>query len=172
MTGFVALGVAGLLLLLVSLLVGDVLDGLNHVEVLGGDLFSTASLAGFLGTLGFVGAIVDETTGHLWWALAAGLAAGLLVGAATGWVTSRLRSAGEGSAPSTSSLVGREAVVTGDVPAGGFGQVRLSQGAPLVLNARGETPLPAGTRVWVSGVVSATAVEVRPVEALPPAPAD
>lgn len=167
MTGFLVLGGVGVALLVLTLLVGDVFESLNHFELLGGGACSMASVASFIGALGFVGAIIDETTHNLTGAVIGGVLAGLVVGVLVGWATATLRDKGEGSAPSTSSLVGREAQVISAVPAGGYGEIRLSTGEPLKLNARCDQPLAAGERVWVSEVLSATSVRVHGIDALP-----
>lgn len=166
MTGFLVLGALGLVLLTVSLLLGDLLDGL-HLAALDSDFFSTAALAGFLGSFGFTGALVLDLTGNAWAAGGVAAVAGLAIGALAGWATSRLKNSGEGGVPTTRSLVGAQGVVISAVPPGGYGEVRIHAGGhPLKINARCHDALPEGTRVWVSDVLSATAVEVRAVEAL------
>ena len=62
---------------------------------------------------------------------------------------------------------GAEALVITAIPENGYGQIRLRYGGHThTLNAKGPVELDAGTRVWISGVLSATSVEVRPVDAL------
>ncbi|GAA1396330.1 hypothetical protein [Luteococcus peritonei] len=166
MTGFLLVGALGIVLLVLSLLLGDLLDGL-HLGVLDSEFFSTAALAGFIGAFGFTGALLLDLLHSQPIAIGGGLAAGLAIGALVGWATGRLKNQGEGGVPSTSSLRGAQGVVISAVPAAGYGEVRIHAGGhPLKINARCEQPLGEGTRVWVSDVLSATAVEVRPVEAL------
>jgi membrane protein implicated in regulation of membrane protease activity len=58
-------------------------------------------------------------------------------------------------------LLGTQGVVVSAVPAGGFGEVRLSVGGQqLKYSARSEAALPAGTPVYVVDTPSATSVEV------------
>jgi membrane protein implicated in regulation of membrane protease activity len=58
-------------------------------------------------------------------------------------------------------LAGAQGVVVSAVPAGGFGEVRLTlAGQQLKFTARSETPLPAGTPVYVTEAISETAVHV------------
>lgn len=51
MTTFVVIGVVGLVLLAVSLLLGDLLD--SALDALAGDAFSTAVIGGFVSAFGF-----------------------------------------------------------------------------------------------------------------------
>jgi len=60
---------------------------------------------------------------------------------------------------------GAVARVIPDIPEGGFGEIRIGTHKRA---ARAELPIPAGTPVWVSGVLSPTAVEVRPTADEPP----
>ncbi len=53
MTVFLAIGVVGIVLLLVALVAGDLLDGAFDA-LGGGEWFTGAALAGFLGGVGFV----------------------------------------------------------------------------------------------------------------------
>ena len=101
MTTYLILGVVGLLVLAVSLLVGDVFDGLldGALDGLGGDWFSTEVVGGFVSALGFGGAI----------AVSAGapgpvaVVVGLVVGTAFAWLAARLtrlvRGAGTDESP-------------------------------------------------------------------------
>lgn len=58
MLPFLIIGLAGLALLGVSLLVGDLLDGVG--DVLPGDVFSTAVVGGFVSAFGFGAAIAER----------------------------------------------------------------------------------------------------------------
>lgn len=161
MTGFLVIGGIGVALLVLALVLGDHVDGiLEAFEA--GEWFTGAGLAGFLGALGFVGALVLGTTDNMAAAIAAGVVAGLAVGAGVAWLTLRLRHAGTGTAPSRASLLGRTGIVVSDIPADGFGEIRVS-GRLDKVNARAERPLPAGTEVWVVESLSATSVLVQAV---------
>ncbi len=173
MTVFFVIGGIGIVLLLVALLVGDVLagalgfDGIDSLNALDSDLFSTAGIAGLLGGFGFAGAIGLATTGIMMVAIVAGLVVGGGLGWMAGRLTRMLRRQGSDGAPNTSALIGLEAQVITAVPDGGYGQVRLRHGGhTYTLNAKAPVSLDAGSRVWVSGVLSATSVEVLPVDAL------
>ena len=173
MTVFFGSGGVGIALLLLALLIGDVLDGalgldgLEGFNALDADVFSTAGIAGLLGGFGFAGAIGLELTGLMPVAIVLGLVVGALLGWGAGKLTALLRRQGSDVAPSTASLIGAEALVITAIPENGYGQIRLRYGGHThTLNAKGPVELDAGTRVWISGVLSATSVEVRPVDAL------
>lgn len=170
MTAFLVIGLVGIVLLLVSLVVGEVVDGL--FDALGGDLLSGASLAAFLGAFGFVGALVVSGTGSTGGAIAAGLGGGVVVGGAAALLTRALRNGGDDSTVRTSSLVGRSGSVVSAIPADGYGDVSLvASGHITKLNARASAALPAGTAVVVTAVLSPTSVLVeRAVPATPSVP--
>jgi membrane protein implicated in regulation of membrane protease activity len=161
-TVFLVVGAVGVVLLLVALVVGDVLDG--ALEGLSAGFFSTEALAGFLGALGFGGAIALETTGSTSIAVVVGLVLGVLLG----WVAARasrfLHGDGEGDAVRTSDMLERIGSVVSAIPEGGFGVVSLSVGGHITrLNARSSVAVPAGTQVSVTQVISPTAVQVEPL---------
>lgn len=158
MTVFLILGIAGVVVLLVSLLLGDLLGTALHFDGLDSEIFSTSAAAAFLGAFGFGGVAAHEFTTSMWIASLVGVVCG--VGAAWGAValTRWLKRSETGAVLRSDSLVGAEARVITDIPVGGFGEIRIGT---LKRAARSEIPIPAGTPVWVSGIVSPTAVEVR-----------
>lgn len=160
-TVFLVLGGIGLAVVLFSLLVGDVLEGVFEVDFLDNDLFSAASLGAFVGALGFGGAITLSLVDVTWVAIVAGVMFGCLAawGAAslTRWLKGR-----EVAAHSTSSLVGVAGRVITPIAHGSYGEVRLTSGGyHHKVAARAELDIPAGTEVWVSQVLSPTAVQVE-----------
>lgn len=163
---FIAIGVVGIVMLVVTLVMDDFFDGV--LDALGGsEWFTGAAVAGFLGALGFGGALVDSLTGNRGAAWVVGVVAGLALGVLTGWVTARLRNASSGHAPGAHELVGVTATVATPIPVGGFGTVRLRHGGHLTtMNARCDGPVPAGTQVWIVESISPSAVLVRPVRPL------
>ncbi len=162
MTVFLVLGGLGVLLLVATLLLDDYIDGITDV-LGGGDWFTGMAVAGFLGALGFVGALVLGVTDNSTLGWVSGIVAGLALGALVGWITARLRGSGAGSVPVAGQLVGITAVVATPIPAGGFGSVRLRHGGHLTtLNARCDVPVDAGETVWVVESISPSAVLVRP----------
>ncbi len=162
MTAFFVIGGIGIALVLVSLVVGEHVHGIFDA-LGGGDWFTGASMAGFLGALGFGGAIVLGVSGSMTLAIIAGVLLGLLFGGLVAYLVIRLRNTQEGGAPSSSDLVDREGVVISDIPADGMGEIRIVQGGHITkLNARSAVPLKAGTQVSVTDVLSATSVRVVP----------
>lgn len=162
MTVFLVVGAVGVLLLLVALVVGDVLDG--ALEGLGAGFFSTEALAGFLGALGFGGAIALAATGSTTLAVVVGLVLGVLLG----WLAARaatfLHGDGEGDTVRTTDVLEKIGSVVSAIPEGGFGVVSLSVGGHITrLNARSSIAVPAGTQVSVTQVISPTAVQVEPL---------
>ena len=162
MTVFLLVGAAGVLLLLVALVVGDVLDG--AFESLSAGFFSTEALAGFLGALGFGGAIALETTGSTSLAVVIGLVLGVLLAALAAKASRVLHGDGEGDAVRSADLLEKMGSVVSAIPEGGFGVVSISVGGHITrLNARSTTAVAAGTRVSVTQVISPTAVQVEPL---------
>ncbi len=158
MLTFLVIGGIGVVLLLVSLVVGDFLDG---VLDFGGDLFGAEALAGFLGAFGFAGAIAMDSTDSLGTSILVGLAAGAVIGGLAGWATSILKKGGDESNVRSSSLTGRHGTVISAIPAEGYGQVSVTvAGHITTLNARCPGGLPAGTPVTVTAVLSPTSVSV------------
>lgn len=159
MTPYLVIGGIGVALLVVSLVVGEIFDGL--FDALGGDLVSGASLAAFLGALGFVGALTYGSTGSHGWATAAGLGAGVVIGAGAGLLTRTLNRDGDDSTVRSSALAGRDATVVSAVPEEGYGEVSIVVAGHLTkLNARAGEALPAGTPVTITAVLSPTSVQV------------
>ncbi len=162
MTIFLIVGLAGLALLTVSLVVGDVFDGV--LDALAGDVFSSAVIGGFLAAFGFGAALVDGLNGPLPLTLVVGAVAGLAAAWFASWLTRLIRGGGSDAAVSTADTLGREAQVVTGIPAQGYGVVRVRVGGhALQLNARAELPIEPGTEVFVTGVLSPTAVAVAPV---------
>ncbi|MBR7743579.1 hypothetical protein KC207_09785 [Phycicoccus sp. BSK3Z-2] len=154
-----AIGAAGILLLVVSLVLGDLVDGV--LEGVGPDALSGLAVAGFLAAFGFVGALALSAgaTGAV--AIVVGLLAGAAAGAGAGFLSTRLMRGGDEDTVSSAGLVGLTGSVVEAVPAGGLGMVSVvASGHITRLNARAEEPLPAGTAVVVTGVLSPTSVTV------------
>ncbi|MFF9013001.1 hypothetical protein ACF09C_08495 [Streptomyces sp. NPDC014870] len=164
---FLGLGIAGLVLLVLSLVFDGVLEGV--LDGIGGTLDGLLSLpviAGFVSALGFTGAIVLGTTGA-----GAGVAtgAGLVAGGIVGWVTWRFSRAllrdGAAPAPRGDDLTGTSGTVVTAIPAGSYGEVLLYlAGQPVKYAAKSAAPVPRGAEVWVESVLSATSVSVHAVE--------
>lgn len=160
MITFLLIGAFGIGLLVISLIVGDLLDGFLDF---GGDFFSSAALAGFLGAFGFGGALALDLADSLGIAIVTGVVAGLVVGAGAGWASYQLKQGGDEANVRTGDLTGASATVISAIPADGFGEVSVvAAGHITKLNARSSTPLAAGTPVTITAVLSATSVLVEP----------
>jgi membrane protein implicated in regulation of membrane protease activity len=163
MTVFLALGGLGIILLAVFIFVDDHLGGVFDA-LGGGDWFTGASLAGFLGALGFGGAIVYNVTDSLELAILVGVLLGLFLGAVTTWLMVKMRSTQEGGAPTSADLVGLQGTVVSAVPVDGYGEIKVTQAGQIVkLNARSAIPLPIGVPVEITEVLTATAVRIVPL---------
>jgi hypothetical protein len=162
MTVFLAIGVVGIVMLLVSLIVGEHVHGI--LDALGGgDWFTGSSLAAFLGATGFGGAIVQQLTGSTLLSVVGGVLLGVVFGALVAVGMLRLRRSDIGGVVTTHELLNAPGVVLSDIPALGFGEIRVTrQGHMMKLNAKSAIPLATGTQVTVIDVLSATAVVVEP----------
>ena len=159
MVAFLVIGGVGVALLLVSLIIGDLLDG---VLDFGGDLLSGAALAGFLGAFGFAGALAYDATDSMGASIGIGLVAGLAVGAGAGFAIARLKQGGDEANVRTGDLVGHHGTVISTIPDEGLGEVSIVVSGHITkLNARAAGTLPAGTPVTVTAILSATAVRVE-----------
>jgi membrane-bound ClpP family serine protease len=161
-TTFLVIGIAGLLLLAISLVVGDLFDG--ALDALAGDVFSSAVIGAFVSAFGFGAAVMESLGSPLAVSLPVGVVGGVAFGWFAGWLTTLLRDGGSDATITTDDTVGREGKVVTGIPAGGFGVVHvLVGGHSLQLNARAEQAIDPGTRIHVTGVLSPTAVTVAPV---------
>ena len=162
MTAFLVIGAVGIVFLLFSLIVGEHVHGIFDA-LGGGDWFTGSSMAAFLGALGFGGAIVQQLTGSTLLAVVGGLFLGLGFGALIAYGMIKLRLMETGGALTTKDLMDAPGVVLSDIPALGFGEVRVTrQGQMMKLNAKSAIPISIGTQVTVIDVLSATAVVVEP----------
>jgi membrane protein implicated in regulation of membrane protease activity len=171
---FLVVGGLGVLVLLVSLLVGEIGElGLGDVDADGP--FSLPALAALVGGVGFGGlaatALLPDALPPTLTVLLA-LAAGLVVAVPLAWGAVRLsralRTMPTQETLTRHHLLGAQGVVVSAVPSPGFGEVRLSvAGQQLKFSARSEVPLPAGTPVYVVDSLSDTAVEVVSTEPEP-----
>ncbi len=169
MTTFLIIGAAGIVLVLFTLVVGDLLDGVLGLDSLDSDLFSVSSIAAFVGAFGFGGALALAFVDSMALAVVAGLA----VGSAAAWgavrLTRALKSGENSAALRTDAMLGHPGRVVTAIPADGYGEISLTvAGHVRKLAARAERPVEAGAEVWVSAILSPTAVEVTPADAIPP----
>jgi membrane protein implicated in regulation of membrane protease activity len=179
---FLGIGAFAVLLMLLSLVGGAHLGHLHvgHVDLhlghighahvgtdSGGMQLTLPSIAGFIGALGFGGAIVASllpfggTT-----AVLLALVIGLAVAVPAAWAAGRLMAAAinmpTDATPTSSDLLGAIGAVISDIPAGGLGEVRLAHaGQQMKVYARADAPLPRGARVFVVEVPTPTSVLVE-----------
>ncbi|WP_205471879.1 NfeD family protein [Nocardioides sp. SYSU D00038] len=159
MTTFVVIGIVGLVLLGVSLVVGDLFDG--ALDVLGSDAFSSAVVGGFIAAFGFGAALLDGVGAPGVVSVPVGVAAGALAGWFAWWLTRLVRDGGSDATPSIEDALGAEGRVLSVVPTDGYGTVRVNVGGhTMQLNARANIVLEPGTAVRVTGILSPTAVSV------------
>ncbi|MFI6055246.1 hypothetical protein ACIBCO_34805 [Streptomyces violascens] len=163
MAWFLGFGIAGLALLVLSLVFDGLLEGL--FDAFDG-LVSLPVVAGFVSMLGFGGALVLGTTG-----LGAGAASavGGLAGLGAGWLTWRASRAlmrdRTAATPRGADLVGTSGAVVTAIPMDGYGEVLLRLGGqPVKYAARSGVPVERGAEVWVAAVPTPTSVEVQPVQ--------
>ncbi|MGW4033958.1 hypothetical protein ACWEFL_32475 [Streptomyces sp. NPDC004838] len=168
MTFFLGLGIAGIVLLVLSLVFDGILDGLlgGVLDGLFDGLLSLPVIAGFVSMLGFGGVIVLGTTGL---GTGAATAIGAVAGVAAGWLTwklSRVLMRGDTVAtPRGEDLIGTAGSVVTDIPAGGYGEVLVKLGGqPVKLAAKSPAPVERGAEIWVEAALSNTSVSVRRVE--------
>ena len=117
------IGGVGILLLIISLVVGDLFDSI--LERVGPDAFSGLAVAGFLAAFGFVGALTMNAGASSGVAILAGLVAGVAVGTGVGWASTSLMRGGDESNVRTATMVGLTGAVVEAVPAEGYGVVSL-----------------------------------------------
>ncbi|OEJ39516.1 hypothetical protein AR457_20170 [Streptomyces agglomeratus] len=168
MNVFLGLGVAGIVLLALSLIFDGILEGLfgGVLDGLFDGLLSLPVVAGFLSMFGFGGAIGLGATG-----LGAGAATGVGVaaGVAAGWLAWRFSRAlmrdQTHATPRGTDLVGTSGSVVTAIPADGYGEVMVRLGGqPVKLAAKSAVPVARGAEIWVEASLSSTSVAVRPVE--------
>lgn len=176
---FLAIGGFAVLLMLLSLIGGSHLGDVHvgHVDLhlghghggsdSGGLQLTLPSIAGFIGALGFGGAIVAALlpfggAGAVLLALLIGLAVALPAAWAAGRLMAAAVNMGTDATPESSDLLGAMGVVVTEVPAGGLGEVRLSvAGQQMKVYARADRPIPLGTGVFVIAVPTPTSVLVE-----------
>lgn len=171
MTLFLAIGGVGFGLLLVSVLIGDVLDGAFDafdLDIGGGGIISGPTIGAFLATFGFGAALISYSTNAPdLVASLGGLGTGVVGAGIVGAVTRSLINMPTDAVPRSSDLMGLRGTVVTRIPEGGLGEVTLHQsGQPVKVNARAPEPIAAGIAVVVTEVTSSTSVMVQRADAL------
>jgi membrane protein implicated in regulation of membrane protease activity len=166
-TVYLVIGSVGLGLVLLSLVIGEIFDGVfEALDLDGGGIFSGPVIGSFLASFGFGAALVMYSTGIGAAGVAlSGLASGLVVGGIALVIMRSLINMPTDENVRTSDLVGATGTVVTRIPPGGMGEVTLTYAGQLMkLNARAAESLAAGTSVEVTAVTSASSVLVRPVD--------
>lgn len=168
MTWFLSLGIAGIVLLVLSLVFDGVLEGVfgGALEGLFDGLLSLPVVAGFLSMFGFSGAIVLGGTalGH-----GAATGVGAVSGVLAGWLAWKFSRAlmrdQTDATPRQEDLIGTAGSVVTAIPADGYGEVLIRlAGHRVKLAAKSAVPVARGAEIWVEAPLSSTSVAVRPVE--------
>lgn len=169
MTVFLIIGIIGLVIVGASLLFGEAIEGLFDLDFLGGDLFSVAGIAAFLGAFGFGGVISLSIADVMWLAIVVGVVAGVLAAWGATALTRWLKRGENLATFRSESMIGAQARVITAIPEDGYGEVRIFVGGTSRKRAaRASQAIPSGTEVWVSDILSPTAVEVTPTGELEP----
>jgi hypothetical protein len=168
LAGFIVIGAVGLAIVVLSLLLGDILDGVFDAFDIdfGGGVLSAPVLGSFLASFGFGAALIMFSTGAgATVGALGGLGSGLVVGGIAFLMMRALVDMPTDETMNSSDLVGATAIVVTRIPEDGFGEVTVRHSGQLhKLNARAASALPAGTQTEVTAVLSSSAVMVRPVE--------
>ncbi len=171
-TVFTVIGVVGLLIVLATLLLGEVFDGLfGGLDVdAGGGVFSAPVIGSFLAAFGFGAALIVTSTGASATVGAlGGLVSGMVVGGLALLLTRSLINMPTDETVTTRGLEGTPGIVITPIPAQGYGEVTIRHhGEQRKYNAMAAEDLPVGTPVEVTGVLSASAVVVSPTASPPP----
>ena len=168
MLTFWIVGGVGAALFLVSLFLGDVLEGLlDGLEGVTGGLLSTAAIGGFAGAFGLAGGTVMAATDlGVGPAALIGVVAGALMAAFSAALTRSMHNAPTDRAPGPQDLIGAAGVVVTAIPAGSYGEIVVQVGGHrLKLSARAAEPITSGADVVITQSLSATSVRVKPMPA-------
>lgn len=168
MIGYIVIGSIGLALVTLSLFVGEIFDSLfDSFDLDGGGIFSTPVIGAFLAAFGFGAALIVYTT-EVGPGMSAvgGLASGIVVGGIALVMTRGLMNMPTDETVKSSGLQGRTGTVVTRIPADGYGEISVTYaGQNMKVSARAAEPIPAGTRVVVTDVTSASSVVVQRADA-------
>ena len=164
MTIFFVVGIIGLLLLLATLILGDLFDSIfDSLDIDAGGFISGPAIGAFLASFGFGAALIDANSDWSTGAAAiGGLGIGAVIGGIVGTVTRTLMHMPTDATPRAADLVGTRGTVVTRIPSDGMGEITLVQTGQLMkLAARADGTLSEGTPVVVTAVLSSTSVKVR-----------
>jgi hypothetical protein len=165
---FIVIGAVGLAVVLASLLLGDLLDGLfEAIDVdFGGGIFSAPVLGSFLAAFGFGAALIMFATGtSATLGALGGLGSGVVVGGIALAMMRALVNMPTDETVTMTGLEGAPGVVVTRIPGEGYGEVTVRHhGRQHKYYARAHEPIAAGTPVEVTAVLSSSAVMVKPAD--------
>ncbi len=167
MIGFLIIGAVGLLIVIASLVFGELLEGaLDTLDVDGGGVLSTPVIGSFLAAFGFGAALAMYAADlQAVGASVSGLVSGLVVGGLALALTRSLINMPTDESVRTSDLVGKTGTVITRIPEGGLGEITLTHlGQLMKLSARAADAIPAGSTVKVTAVTSTSSVLVKRVD--------
>jgi membrane protein implicated in regulation of membrane protease activity len=168
LTAFVVIGVIGLVIAGLSIVAGDVFEGLLNFDFAPDGVMSSTTIAGTFAGAGFAGAFADSSfaADKPWLAIVVALAGGT-VGWFIAWGFYRMldsQSEPEG-AGNLSEVIGTTgSVIRVPTESSGLGEVMLTfRGQPQKMNFLCDTPVSAGEEVSVVSVLTTTKVKVQPI---------
>lgn len=161
MTLFLIIGVVGLLVLVASLVLGEMLDGIFDAMDIG---IPTPVIASFLAAFGFGAAlIVYSTDVSVGLGALGGLGSGAVIGGIALVMTKSLMNMATDETLRSEDLVGRTATVVTRIPENGLGEVSLVVAGQIQkLSARSDEAVASGRVVTVISVTSPSSVVVAP----------
>lgn len=168
-TAFLIIGGIGLAVLILSMVVGELLE-FGPFEADGP--FSTAALASFLSAFGFGAAIAyslvpGSGSFALLVAVLVGTAAAIPAALLAIRLTRAVMNMRTDPTPTRDHLVGATGTVVTPIPVDGYGEVRVQvAGQQMKLNARADKPLATGAEIFVLTTLSETSVRVDEVSSL------
>ena len=167
MTALLIIGAVGGGLLLLSLILGDFLDGVfDGLDFDGGGLLSTEVVGAFLGAFGFGGALLLSGSGvGLPLAIGGGAVAGVVGGGIALFIVRTFVRMPTDATPRSQDLAGKLGRVVTRIPADGLGEITVFHaGHRVKLSARSQEPIALGADVVIVEVLSPTAVLVARAE--------
>jgi len=166
MTVFIVIGAVGLAIVILSLVLGEILDGIfGAFDVdAGGGVFSAPVIGSFLAAFGFGAALIMFATGiNATLGALGGLASGAVVGGFALLMMRTFMNMPTDATVTSRGLEGSTATVVTPIPADGYGEVTIRHhGEQRKYNARATIDITVGEQVEVTAVLSSSAVVVAP----------
>lgn len=160
--GFLIVGIVGASVLLISFLVDGFLESMD-LDFLDTGIFSTTTIATFMGTFGFVGYLASK----MGWAnvptFAVSIISGLVVaGLIVALIKLFKRSEQESGTYGVDKLVGKQGRVLMSNPVNGYGTVAIEfNGSKEHYSMKCDTTLIPGDLIVVDEILSPTSVKVK-----------